>query len=141
MYFFKVIVVKLRTGSGQKLLLPRTSSKYTLAKYTQAFSASNITTSQRTKTIYIFFIVPQQYYQPLLQVCRFLYSLSKKVTGQTISSRSLITCVGVLFIAFTRISTKSVEPIANFKPRGKCIWLIVRVVAQTSVYYISCAFN
>ena len=40
----------------------------------------------------------------------------------------------MLFIAFTRISTKSVEPIANFKPRGKCIWLIARVVAQNSVY-------
>ena len=42
----------------------------------------------------------------------------------------------MLFIAFPRISTKSVELIANFKPRGKCIWLIARVVAQTSVYCI-----
>ena len=27
------------------------------------------------------------------------------------------------------------------KPCGKCIWLIARVVAQTSVYCINCAFN
>ena len=32
----------------------RTTSKYAIAKYTQVFSASNITTSQRTKTIFFF---------------------------------------------------------------------------------------
>ena len=59
---------------------------------------------------YFFLIVPPQYYWPLLHVCRFLCSLNKKVTGQTISSCSLknhwvwITCVEVLFIAFTRHS-------------------------------------
>ena len=47
------------------------------------------------------------------------------------TSAILLALVEVLFIAFSRISTKSVEPIANFKPRGKCIWLIARVVAQT----------
>ena len=66
----------------------RTTSKYAIAKYTQAFRTSNITASQRTKTIF-FLIVPSQYYWPLLHVCRFLYSLNKIVTGQTISSRSL----------------------------------------------------
>ena len=45
--------------------------------------------SQRRKTIYIFLTVPPQYYWPLLHVCRFLYYLNKKVTGQTISLRSL----------------------------------------------------
>ena len=49
----------------------RTTSKYAIAKYTQVFSASNITTSQRTKTIF-FLIVPTQYYWPLLHVSRFL---------------------------------------------------------------------
>ena len=38
---------------------------------------------------YFFLIVPPQYYWPLLHICHFLYSLNKKVTGQTISSRSL----------------------------------------------------
>ena len=38
---------------------------------------------------YFFFMVPLHYYWVLLKVCRLLYSLSKKVTGQTISSRSL----------------------------------------------------
>ena len=38
---------------------------------------------------YFFKIVPPQYYWPFLHVCRFLYSLNKKVTGQIISSRSL----------------------------------------------------
>ena len=33
---------------------------------------------------YFFLIVPPQYYWPLLHVCRFLYSLNEKVTGQTI---------------------------------------------------------
>ena len=36
-------------------------------------------------------------------------------------------------LALQQSLTKSVEPIANFKPRGKCIRLIARVVAQTSV--------
>ena len=67
----------------------RTTSKYAIAKYTQAFSTSNITASQRSKTIYFFLIEPPQYYWPLLHVCRFLYSLNKKVTGQAISLRSL----------------------------------------------------
>ena len=66
----------------------RTTRKYAIAKYTQAFSISNITASPRTKTIF-FLIVPPQYYWPLLHVCRFLYSLNKKVTGQTISSRTI----------------------------------------------------
>ena len=52
----------------------RTTSKYAIA---QLFSASNITTSQRTKTIF-FLIVPAQYYWPLLHVSRFLYSLNQK---------------------------------------------------------------
>ena len=52
----------------------RTTSKYAITKYTQAFSTSNITASQRTKTIF-FLIVPPQYYWPLLHVCGFLYSL------------------------------------------------------------------
>ena len=39
----------------------RTTSKYAIAKYTQVFSTSNITASQRTKTIYIFLIVPPQW--------------------------------------------------------------------------------
>ena len=130
----------------------RTTSKYAIVKYTQAFSTSNITASQRTTTIYIFLIVPLQYYWPLLHVCRFLYSLNKKVTcltvrvvQRTIESelylfdnvrRSVVHCIHS-FIS----SNKSVEPIANFKPRGKCIWLIARVVVQTSVYCINYAFN
>ena len=65
----------------------RNTSKYAIAKYTQAFSTSNITASQRTKTIF-FLIVPPQYYWSLLHVCRFLYSCNKKVTDQTTSSRS-----------------------------------------------------
>ena len=122
----------------------RTTSKYAIAKYTQAFSTSNITAAANEDHIF-FLIVPPQYYWPLLHVCRFLYSLNKKVTGQTIflslNYICLITYVEVLFIAFSRISTKSVEPIANFKPRSKCIWFIARVVAQTSLYCINCAFN
>ena len=59
----------------------RTTSKYAIAKYTQAFSTSGITASQRTKTI-LFLIVPvpvdpPQYYWPLLQVSRFFYSSKK----------------------------------------------------------------
>ena len=59
----------------------RTTSKYAIAKYRQAFSTSGITASQRTKTI-LFLIVPlpvdpPQYYWPLLHVSRFLYSLKK----------------------------------------------------------------
>ena len=53
----------------------RTTSKYAIAKYTQAFSTSNITASQRRQ---FFLIVPPQCYWPLLHVCRFLYSLNKK---------------------------------------------------------------
>ena len=45
----------------------RTTSKYAIAKYTQAFSTSNITASQRTKTTF-FLIVPPQCYWPLLHV-------------------------------------------------------------------------
>ena len=95
---------------------------------------------------HIFLIVPPQYYLPLLQVCRFLHFF--KLTGQgpdnffasfkeplSLNYICLITCVEVLFIAFSRISTKSFEPISNFKPRGKCIWLIARVVAQTLFLY------
>ena len=60
----------------------RSTSKYAIAKYTQAFSTSSITASQRTKTI-LFLIVPvpvdpPQYYWPLLHVSRFLYSLNKR---------------------------------------------------------------
>jgi len=66
----------------------RTTSKYAIAKYTQAFSTSNIRFTANEDNIF-FLIVPPQYYWPLLHVCRFLYSLNKKVTGQTISSRSL----------------------------------------------------
>ena len=63
----------------------RTTSKYAIAKYTQVFCTSdlsNITASQRTKTIFFFLIVPvpvypPQYYWPLLHVSRFLYSLNK----------------------------------------------------------------
>ena len=62
-----------------------TTSKYAIAKYTQVFCTSdlsNITASQRTKTIFFFLIVPvpvypPQYYWPLLHVSRFLYSLNK----------------------------------------------------------------
>ena len=68
----------------------RTTSKYAIAKYTQAFSTSNMYHRFTANKDNIFFlIVPPQYYWPLLHVCRFLYSLSKKVTGQAISSRSL----------------------------------------------------
>ena len=74
----------------------RTISIYAIAKYTQAFSMSNITASQRTKTI--FFFVPPQYYWPFLHVCRFLYSLNKKVTGQIIASRSLRTIESELYL-------------------------------------------
>ena len=81
----------------------RTTSKYAIAKYTQTFSTSNITSNISEDDIFFNCI-----YTPIL---------------------------------ITRISTKSGEPIANFKPRGKCIWLIARVVAQTSVYCINCAFN
>ena len=52
----------------------RTTSKYAIAKYTQVFSTSNITASQRTKTIFF----KSQYYWPLLHVSRFLYSLNKR---------------------------------------------------------------
>ena len=63
----------------------RTTSKYAIAKYKQVFCTSdrsNITASQRTKTIFFFLIVPvpvypPQYYWPLLHVSRFLYSLNK----------------------------------------------------------------
>ena len=39
---------------------------------------------------YIFLVVPPQYYWPLLYVCRFLYSLDKKVTGQTICFQTYV---------------------------------------------------
>ena len=63
----------------------RPTSKYAIAKYTQVFCTSdlsNITASQRTKTIFFFLIVPvpvypPQYYWPLLHGSRFLYSLNK----------------------------------------------------------------
>ena len=62
-----------------------TTSKYAIAKYTQVFCTSdlsNITASQRTKTIFFFLIVPVPVYPPqcqwpLLHVSRFLYSLNK----------------------------------------------------------------
>ena len=62
---------------------PRTTSKYAIAKYTQVFSTSNITASQRTTTMFFFLIVPvpvdpPQYYWLLLHVSRFLYSLNKR---------------------------------------------------------------
>ena len=61
----------------------RTTSKYAIAKYTRVFSTSNITASQRTKTIFFLIIVPvpvdpPQYYWPLLHVSRFLYFLNKR---------------------------------------------------------------
>jgi len=60
----------------------RTASKYAIAKYTQVFSSSNSTASQRTKTIYFFIapvpVDPPQYYWPLLQVSRILYCLNKR---------------------------------------------------------------
>ena len=59
----------------------RTTRKCTIAKYIQVSNASNITASQRSKTIFsfLFLIVPVsvdplQYYWPLLHVSRFLYS-------------------------------------------------------------------
>ena len=55
----------------------RTTSKCVIAKYAQVFSTSNITPSQRTKTIF-FLIVPAQYYWPLLRVSRFFYSLNQR---------------------------------------------------------------
>ena len=64
----------------------RTTSKYAIAKYTQVFNTSNLLNmigSQRTKTIFFFLLIvpvpvdPPQYYWPLLQVSRFLYSLNK----------------------------------------------------------------
>ena len=61
----------------------RTTNKYAIAKYKQAFSSSNITASQRAKTI-SFLIIPPQYYWPLLHVCLLSLFLNKKVTGQTI---------------------------------------------------------
>ena len=45
----------------------RTTSKYAIAKYTQVFCTldlSNITASQRTKTIFFFLIVPVPVYPP-----------------------------------------------------------------------------
>ena len=63
----------------------QTTSKYAIAKYTQVFCTSdlsNITASQRTKTIFFLIVpvpvYPPQYYWPLLHVSRFLYSLNKK---------------------------------------------------------------
>ena len=105
-----------RTTAGDPWLCKLQRNKHELPvntpspKYAQAFSTSNITASQRTKTIF-FLIVPPQYYWPLLHVCRFLYSLNKKVTGQTISSRSLKNnWVRIIFVWSTPLRANSPTP-------------------------------
>ena len=76
-----------RTTAGDPWLCKLQRNKHELpvntpSPNTQVYSSSNITTSQRTKKVFFLTVPvpvdPPQYYWPLLQVSRFLYSLNKR---------------------------------------------------------------
>ena len=83
-----------RTTAGDPWLCKLQRNKHELPVNTPSPNTHRLLVLQisplhRERGQYIFLIVPPQYYWPLLHVCRFLYFLNKKDTGQTISSRSL----------------------------------------------------
>ena len=76
-----------RTTGGEPWLCKLQRNKHELivntpSPNTQRLLVFQIQPLHSERRQYFFLIVPPQYYWSLLHVCRFLYSLNKKVTGQ-----------------------------------------------------------